>query len=347
MKILKKTLSFVFICILLLHSIDITAYAGPDISTQTPVNVAVFLDDFNDQFISNVMKNLEDIQKENEIKVQFTFFDAKENQVIQNESIDKALNDNFNLFVLNPVTTKLDEIESTLNKIIQKNIPLILYYANTPSIVNFIKGYNSAVIIDTDVNQSGILEGKILADAWNANKESFDKNKDDIMQYIMLTGPINSPETIARTKYSLQTINEAGIKTQQLLSVPCNWEEECAKTAIESNLLSFGDKIEAIISNNDAMAIGAIKALQKYGYNKDDKSKYIPVVGIDGLPEAEELIKQGIMTGTVVQDPRAHADAIYTIGMNLVSGNNPLNGTNYKFDETGITVKLPYYEYVK
>lgn len=347
MNLLKKTFLLCFTCILLLHNIDITVYAIPDIISQNPIKVAVFLNDFNDQFISNVKKDLEDIEKENTDKVQFTFFDAKGNQAIQNESVDKALNKNFNLFVLNPVTTNLDEIQGTLNKIMQKNIPLILYYANTPSIVNFIKGYNNAVIIDTDVNQSGILEGKILADAWNANKESFDRNKDGIMQYIMLNGPLNSPETIARTKYSIQTINEAGIKTQQLLSVPCSWEEECAKTAIESNFLSLGNKIEAIISNNDAMAIGAIKALQEYGYNKDDKSKYIPVVGIDGLPEARELVKQGVMTGTVVQDPRVHANAIYTIGMNLVSGNNPLNGTNYKFDETGVVIKLPYYEYVK
>ena len=95
------------------------------------------------------------------------------------------------------------------------------------------------------------------------------------------------------------------------------------------------------------MAIGAIKALQKYGFNKGDNSKYIPVVGVDALPEAQELIKQGAMTGTVVQDPRAHANAIYTIGMNLASGASPLNDTNYKFDETGIVVKLPYYEYFK
>jgi methyl-galactoside transport system substrate-binding protein len=65
------------------------------------------------------------------------------------------------------------------------------------------------------------------------------------------------------------------------------------------------------------------------------------------LPETKELIKQGFMTGTVVQDPRALADAIYATGMNMVSGAYPLSGTNYKFDETGITIKLPYYEYVK
>ncbi len=95
------------------------------------------------------------------------------------------------------------------------------------------------------------------------------------------------------------------------------------------------------------MAIGAIKGIQKYGYNAGGTSKYIPVVGIDALPEAKELINQGIMTGTVAQDPREHANAIYSIGMNLVSGAPPLRGTNYKVDETGIAIQLPYYKYVK
>lgn len=346
MNILKKILSLAIISILLFHSTQ-SSIALSAVTPKTPVKIAVFLNNFNDQFISTVKKNLEAIQNTNANRVQFTFFDAKGNQVIQNELIDRALNNDFNLIVLNPVTTDIDKIQSALNEIVRKNIPLILYYAQTPQIVNFLKPYRNAVIIDTDINQSGILQGEILADTWDANKETLDKNKDDIMQYIMLKGPANNTETIARTKYSVQALNEAGIKTQELSSIVCNWDEECAKSAIRSNLLTLDGRIEAIISNNDAMAIGAIKALQEYGYNKGDNSKYIPVVGVDALPEAQELIKQGIMTGTVVQDPRIHADAIYTIGMNLASGNYPLNGTDYKFDQTGNTVKLPYSKYVK
>ena len=53
------------------------------------------------------------------------------------------------------------------------------------------------------------------------------------------------------------------------------------------------------------------------------------------------------MTGSVFQDPRAFADALYTVGMNLVDNKDPLEGTNYKFDETGVTIKLPYYEYIQ
>ena len=106
-------------------------------------------------------------------------------------------------------------------------------------------------------------------------------------------------------------------------------------------------RIEAIIANSDPMAIGAIEALQKYGYNNGDKAKTIPVVGIDGIPEARDLIKKGFMTGTVVQDPSAMAQALYTVGMNLVDNKDPLEGTDYKFDETGVTIKLPYYQYIQ
>jgi hypothetical protein len=53
------------------------------------------------------------------------------------------------------------------------------------------------------------------------------------------------------------------------------------------------------------------------------------------------------MTGIVVQDLHTHANAIYSVGMNLASGSYSLSDTNYKFDETRITVELPYPEYIR
>ena len=97
-----------------------------------------------------------------------------------------------------------------------------------------------------------------------------------------------------------------------------------------------------IISNNDAMAIGAIEALQKYGYNKENSIKNIPVFGIDGIPAAQDLIKKGFMTGTVFEDPNDTAEALYKVGMNLISNKPPSEGTEYKFDETGTVIRIPY-----
>lgn len=346
MNVFKKLKSIIIVILLLANIMPCNAYALQNSANQPQINAAVFLNSFDDLFVYEVKKNLEAIQAESNNKVQFTFFDAKENQSTQNESINKALKKNFNLLVLRPVSKNVRDIEGIFNNIEQKNIPLILLYEKTPSIVNLLRPYRKAVIINTDLIQSGLLEGKIIVDAWNRNKEAIDKNKDDILQYIMLEGPSDSDITAIRTKYSIQAINEAGIKTQELSSVNCNFLEDCGQTAIESLFLTYADRIEAIISNSDSMAIGAIKALQKYGYNTGDVSKSIPVVGIDALPEAKELIKQGAMTGTVEQFPREHANAIYSIGMNLVSGNNPLSGTDYKFDETGLAIELPYFEYV-
>jgi methyl-galactoside transport system substrate-binding protein len=347
MNVLKKLISIIIVILLLSNIIPYNAYALQNSTNQTQLKAAVFINNFDDLFLYEIKKNLEDIQAENKNKVEFTFFDAKENQGSQNESIEKALNENFDLFVLRPVSKNISDLEGIFNKIQQKDIPLIILYEKTPSIVNLLRSYPRAVIIDTDLVQSGILEGKILVNAWNANKEVLDKNKDNIMQYILIKGPSDSNITTIRNKYSIQAINESGIKTQELSSVTCNFLEECARTAVESMFLNYNNKIEAIIANSDSMAIGAVKALQKYGYNKGDPFKYIPVVGVDALPEAQKLINQGFMTGTVRQNPREHANAIYSIGMNLVSGVPPLSGTNYKFDETGIAIQLPYFEYVK
>jgi methyl-galactoside transport system substrate-binding protein len=91
------------------------------------------------------------------------------------------------------------------------------------------------------------------------------------------------------------------------------------------------------------MAIGAIEALQKFGYNKGDTTNYIPVFGIDGIPTAQDLIRKGFMAGTVVEYPNDTAVALYTVGMNLVNNKPPLEDTPYKFDETGFIIRIPYH----
>ncbi|WP_278046013.1 substrate-binding domain-containing protein [Clostridium beijerinckii] len=106
------------------------------------------------------------------------------------------------------------------------------------------------------------------------------------------------------------------------------------------------NNVEAIIATNDNMAIGIIEALQAMGYNNGGKERTIPVVGVDGIPEAGELIKKGFMAGTVVQDAQTMAEAAYITGMNLVEAKKPLDGTNYKFDESGATIRIPYKRYV-
>jgi ABC-type sugar transport system, periplasmic component len=189
------------------------------------------------------------------------------------------------------------------------------------------------------------LQGKILVDKWNTDKKFLDKNNDNILQYILLKGEANNPYAIERTNDVISTINGAGIQTEQLALVNANWFRELAKTSVDNLFLKYDGRIEAIIANNDAMALGAIEALQKYGYNKGNKNKNIAVVGIDGLEEAKNLIDKGLMTGTLIQDTKLVAEAFYNIGMNLINNENPIANTPYKLDNGIITIPESYKPY--
>jgi methyl-galactoside transport system substrate-binding protein len=333
--------------VLTIRSSGYYVYANQNLNNGRPINIAVFFDNENAMYISNLKGCLENLEANNKNKVKFTFFNGKDNQSIQNESIDKALTQNFDVFIIGIISQNLKDVEDILKKVMEKNIPIILNPDPSFEIVKFIRPYGKFVVAGADFAQSGTMEGNILVNEWKTSKDAIDKNKDNTLQYVMLKGRIGSPLTSLRTKYSILALNDVGIKTEELAEINCEWLEDCAKSSIESMFLKYGDKIEAIISNNDAMAIGAVKGLQKYGYNNGNNDKMVPVVGIDGMPVAKEFIQKGYMSGTVVVEPCELAEALYNIGLNLAAGRSPVKDTNYKLDETGYTVHLAYKEYKK
>ena len=185
------------------------------------------------------------------------------------------------------------------------------------------------------------MQGQILIDAWNTSRASIDKNHNGIMEYVLLGGERDNIVASYRTKYALLSLEQAGIKTKELAAAFAYWTTELAKSVMESLLLQYDGNIEVVIANDDSMALGAIQALQSRSYNTGDKEKTVAVVSVEGLPEAQELIKKGMMLGTIFQDPKALSEALYTVGMNLVQNENPIEGTPYKFDETGVSIRIP------
>ncbi|ADL50985.1 galactose ABC transporter substrate-binding protein [Clostridium cellulovorans] len=348
MNFFRRILAFTFIIIFIV--VTLTSPSPKAITTETnkisrtPIRAGVLLYFFEDSYLLLLKKNLEDIQKENPDKIEFTFFDGKANPAIQYEIINNMINDNFDLLLLNIFEAKENTLQEIINKAKQKSLPLIIFISTIPNI-DIVKTYSKLAFIPADTKEPAILEGKIIADAWNENKKAIDKNGDNILQYIMLKGKTDSVLSNSRTKYSVESINTLGIQTEELATVSCNWSRQIAKESTRSLFIRFGNKIEAIIANNDILALGAIDALQGLGYNKGNKLKTIPVVGIDALPEAQELIKKGYMLGSVFHDPSTMADAIYNIGLNLVSGKSITSGTDYKIDPSGVIVNINFKEY--
>lgn len=342
MKRLKRILT-ILIIIFIVIVININEKPIKAFKTQeTPVKVAVLLLDFTDDLISLIGKNLENIQKQNPGQVEFTLYDAKGNESIQNQQINKILDEGVDLILLNIVNR--GSAREVVNRIKENNIPVILFNRE-PLTPTPIQSYDKAIYIGTDAQQAGTLQAQMLIDTWNASKLYIDKNTDNIMQYVMLRGEADNTEAILRSKYSVTSIEDAGIKTQQVALSIANWNEDLAYDATKSFLSKYGEQIEVIIANDDTMAIGAIKALQEEGYNTGDKLKTIPVVGVDVIPLAKEYIEKGYMLGSVYQRAEDYAEALYKTGMNLVARKDPLTGTDYIFDQTRISIRLPHKGY--
>lgn len=311
-------------------------------SDDKTTKVGVFLFKFDDTYISTVRQNLQKIQDENKGKVEFTFYDGKGDQPTQNDAIDTALSKDMDLLLVNLVDT--GAAKTVLKKIEDKGKPVV-FFNREPVDTSIIKSYDKGIFVGTNAKEAGVLQGNMITELWNKDKASIDRNKDGKIQYVMLKGEADNPEAVARTKYSIETVEKAGIPTELLEMQVCNWDPALAQNAVESWMSKSGDKIEMVIANNDGMAQGAIAALQAQGFNKGDADKFIPVYGVDATEAAQDLINKHQMSGTVLQDAPAMAKALYDTGMNLAAGKKATDGTDYKFDDTGFAIRIPYQQY--
>jgi methyl-galactoside transport system substrate-binding protein len=152
---------------------------------------------------------------------------------------------------------------------------------------------------------------------------------------VLLKGEPGHPDAEARTSYVIKTLNDQGYKTQQLQMDTAMWDTAQAKDKMDAWLSGpNADKIEVVIANNDAMAMGAIEALK--AHNKAS----IPVFGVDALPEALALVKSGAMAGTVLNDADNQAKATFDLAKNLAEGKAATDGTQYKIEDK--IVRIPY-----
>lgn len=337
---MKKLILFSFILVIILNIFKL------DISANTingkPVTVGVLLYKEDIYYISEIKKELEKLENENKDTINFIFYNAKGSQELQNEQINELINMKVDAILLNIVD--IHEADSIINKVKEKDIPLI-FFNREPLSLNGIKSYNKSIYVGTQACDAGKIKSEMIINEMKKGNIK-DKNKNDSLDYILLEGERDNVEAQLRSECVIRTLNENGIKTNEIASEICNWEKECAKEKINSLFDKYGDNIEVIISNNDDMAVGAVLALQEKGYNLGDPNKFISVVGIGGTDEVREMIKKGFMTGTVIQDAKEKAKILYKIVLNLAEGKKALQDTEYKFDITGVGVRMPFNGYL-
>lgn len=293
--------------------------------------IGVTIYKFDDNFMSFVRRAIETAMTD---KAEVLMNDSQNNQATQNEQVDMMISKGAKALAINLVDPQA--APTIISKAQAANLPVVFF--NKEPNADVLKSYDKCWYVGTTSSESGVMQGKVAADAWKAHPE-WDKNKDGKMQYVLLKGEPGHPDAEARTKYSVDTIVAAGIQVEQLELQTGMWDSVKGKELMDAWIAKHGDKIEMVLANNDAMALGAISSLKGNGYFSGDK--FMPVVGVDAIPDALEQIKAGTMVGSVLNDAKNQGKATADLAINVANGKDPLDGTQWKFDDNK-AVRVPY-----
>jgi len=131
---------------------------------------------------------------------------------------------------------------------------------------------------------------------------------------VVLLGPAGNMHSLKRREgwqtYFFSVRPDVKIVGEQI----ANWNKDEAMRFMEDWIQSQS-RIDAIISMNDNMAVGAIEAVKGSG------AKTYPLAyGVDGTPEACLCIRSGIMTSTTLQSAYALATKSMQMAHDLLTG---------------------------
>ena len=183
----------------------------------------------------------------------------------------------------------------------------------------------NATYVGCDARQSGTYQGEEILET--ANKG--DINGDGKVSYIMIQGDPENVDAQYRTEFSVKALTDAGMEVEELLKQRGDWDQARAQQIAQDALNQYGDKIEVIFCNNDAMALGALQAIEAAGRKVNED---IYLVGVDALTEAVQNVIDGKQTGTVFNNHFAQAQAASDIAVKFLSGEkvDAVNMVNYE-----------------
>ncbi|WP_243663120.1 galactose ABC transporter substrate-binding protein [Hydrogenispora ethanolica] len=268
---------------------------------------------FDDTFMSGVRSAIMNAAGK---KAKVEIVDSQNSQPTQNDKVDLFITKRVNALAINPVDRTAAGV--IIDKAKRANIPVV--FLNREPLPEDMKKWNKVYYVGAKAEQSGQMEGQLVVDYWKSHPQA-DKNKDGVIQYVMLKGEPGHQDAELRTKYSIKAIEDAGLKVQKLAEDTAMWDRVKGQEKMAAFLAAHGDKIEVVLANNDDMALGAIEALKAAGYFKG--GKYMPVVGVDATAPALKALEEGTLLGTVLNDAKNQGKATFNLANVLAQGKTP------------------------
>ncbi len=232
--------------------------------------------------------------KAKELGVELTVYDGGQDAAKQVGQLETAVTQGISGVIIEPVS--VDGIVPAIEAATKAGIPVVVVNQKIS------KPEAASAFVGVSNVEGGVMEMKTAAEALGGKGN-----------VAFLLGPMGSDAQIGRTEGYYQVLKDyPDIKV--VFEQTANWKTDEALTLVE-NWLQSGTEINAIVANNDGMALGALKAVEDAKLL--DKVK---IYGLDATPDALKAVKDGTMSATVSQSTTAQGTTAMDTIVKIVKG---------------------------
>ena len=254
---------------------------------------------FDDNFLTVLRNGMSDYAKTLD-GVELQIEDAQNDVAKQQSQIQNFIASGVDAIIVNPVDT---DATMAMSKIAaEANIPLV-YVNREPVNVNELPD-NQAFVASNEL-ESGTLETKEVCRLLGG------KGK-----IVVMMGELSNQAARMRTKDIHDVLATDECKGIEIVEEQtANWSRTQGADLM-TNWLAAGLEFDAVVANNDEMAIGAIQALKAAGRSMDS----VVISGVDATQDALAAMAAGDLDVTVFQDAAGQGKGAVDAALKLAKG---------------------------
>ncbi|HEV7248813.1 MAG TPA: sugar ABC transporter substrate-binding protein [Shinella sp.] len=261
--------------------------------------IGVTMAQFDDNFLTVLRNGMSDYAKTLD-GVELQIEDAQNDVAKQQSQIQNFIASGVSAIIVNPVDT---DATAAMSKAAADAGIALVYVNREPVNVNELP--EKQAFVASNEMESGTLETKEVCRLLNG------KGK-----VVVMMGELSNQAARMRTQDVKDVIATDECKGLEIVEEQtANWSRTQGSDLM-TNWLSAGLEFDAVISNNDEMAIGAIQALKAAGRSMDS----VVVAGIDATQDALAAMAAGDLDVTVFQDAAGQGKGSVDTALKLAKG---------------------------
>lgn len=251
-----------------------------------------------DQWLSNLEAAAK--AKADELGIELNVQDANRDIAAQLSHVQAGVSQGFDAMIVGLVNT------SNAQEIIDAAGDMAIVFVNRrPDDSVLVAG--KAVYVGSTESDAGRIQGDFLSQLFKAKGKT-------VINCVMFQGSLGAQAATERTAAAKKAFQDNGITVTYVFDDTADWDRSKAMEKF-IQFSGIGTSYDAVVCNNDEMALGVVEALKTMG-----GIVAVPIAGIDANANAIEAVENGDLACSVFQNAVGQGKTSVEVAYKIATG---------------------------